>query len=62
MYYAIEQIGYDKRTRFCIKEVRETGLTIPVDGKTYRTAEAARAAAEALGLKIERIGDLWEII
>jgi len=62
MYYAIEKIGYGKRTRFCIKEVRETGVTIPVDRKVYKTESAARAAAEDMNLRIERVGDLWEII
>jgi len=62
MYYAIEKIGYGKRTRWCIKEVYPTGITVPVDGKTYKTEEAARAAADEQGLVIERVGDLWEII
>lgn len=62
MYYAIEKIGYGKRTRWCIKEVHPTGITVPVDGKTYKTEQAARAAAVAMGIEIERVGDLWEII
>lgn len=62
MYYAIEKIGYGKKMRWCIKEVRPTGITVPVDGKTYKTEDAARAAAVAMGIEIERVGDLWEII
>ena len=61
MYYAIEIIGA-RRRRYCIKSVTESGLVIPVDGKAYRTEEAARAAAAALGIQIEKTGDLYEII
>lgn len=62
MYYAIEKIGYGKRQRYIIKKVNNRGLLFCVENKWYKTAEEAQAAAEALGLKIERIGDLWEII
>ena len=44
MYYAIEIIGA-RRPRYCIKQVTQSGLVIPVNGKAYRTEEAARAAA-----------------
>ena len=62
MYHAIEKIGCGKRTRYCIRKVTGTGLLIPVYGKAYRTEDAARAAATALGIEIKKIGDLWEII
>lgn len=60
MYYAIEIIG-SARKRYTIKQVFPNG-TNPVDGKIYRTEEDARSAAARLGLKIEKTGDLWEIL
>ena len=59
--YAIMINGYGNRRRYCIVEVIATG-TNPTDGKSYKSEEAARAAAESLGIKIEGVGDLWEIM
>ena len=61
MKYAIETIGYGKRRGYAIKQVFETG-NCPVDGKRYKTEEAARAAADRMGIKIEGVGDLWQIL
>lgn len=60
MKYAIEVIGYGKRRGYAIKQVFEYG-TNPTDGKRYKTEEAARAAADKMGVKIEGVGDLWQI-
>lgn len=60
-YYAIEIIGYGKRTRYCIKRVCNK-CTYPTNGKSYRTEEAARSGAAELNIKIEKCGDLWSII
>lgn len=58
--YGIEIIGYGKNRRFCLKKLVRNG-TNPVDGKSYRTEEAARKAAERLNLQIVGVGDLWEL-
>lgn len=62
MYYAIEKIGYGKRTRYTLRKVTKTGIVCPVDGKCYPTEEAAQIAAAAQGLNIAKCGDLWQII
>ena len=59
--YGIEIIGYGARRRYCIKELHEHG-TNPVDRKAYKTEDGARAAAERLGLTVEGVGDLWELL
>ena len=59
--YGIEIIGYGKNRRFCLKKLVRNG-TNPVDGKSYRTEEAAREAAERLNLQIVGVGDFWELI
>lgn len=58
--YAIEIIGTGKNRRFCLKKLVQNG-TWPIDGKFYRTEEAAREAAERLNLQIVGVGDLWEL-
>lgn len=58
---AIEICGYGPRRCYCLKSVTATGTT-PIDSKRYRTEDAARAAAVALGLNIFAIGDFYEII
>ena len=62
MYYAIEVIGYGKRTRYTIKQVLSGGGTNPTNGKWYRTEEAARRAAAEMGLTVSVVGDLWQIL
>ena len=62
MYYAIEVIGYGKRTRYTIKQVLSGGGTNPTNGKWYRTEAAARSAAAEMGIEIYKVGDLYEII
>lgn len=59
-YYAIETIGL--KGACAIKRVTNTGRVIPVDGRRYRSVDAAKAAAAAYGINIEKIGDLYEII
>ena len=59
--YGIEKIGSGKKARYAIKEVNENG-TNPVNGKAYKSAEEAEAAASALGLNISACGDLWELL
>lgn len=61
MQYAIEVIGYGKRTRYIIKQVLYNG-TNPVDYKIYATEQAARDAANALGINITACGDLYSIL
>ena len=61
MIYAIEKIGCGPRTRYAIKAVDDRG-TIPVNYVTYRTEEAARAAAELLGLTISAVGNFWQLL
>jgi hypothetical protein len=59
--YGIERIGYGKRTRYTIRAYQGSG-SVPADGgRTYRTAEAAQAAAERAGLTIAAVGDMYEI-
>ena len=62
MYYAIEIIGYGKKTRYAIKRVSENKLVIPFNGKLYRTETAARQAAKENRLAVEKVGDHYEII
>ena len=59
--YGIEIIGYGTHRRYCIKEILHSG-TNPIDGKAYKTEDGARAAAEHLGLTVEGVGDLWELL
>lgn len=61
MIYAIETSGYGKRTRYAVKAVTEHG-TNPTDGKAYRTEDAARRAADEMGLTVSVVGDLWQIL
>lgn len=61
MIYGIEIIGSVPRARYTIKAVDDRG-TIPVNYVTYCTEEAARAAAELLGLTISAVGDFWQLL
>lgn len=58
--YVIEVVG-SNNVCYCIKKVVLFGL-VPVNGKAYKTEEAARKAAFDLGLDIMACGDLWHII
>ncbi len=63
MYHAIEIIGYGRRRRYVIRLVIHPGLASgAVDGRAYRTLEAAKNAAAALGLEIYKTGDCYEIM
>lgn len=61
-YYAIEKIGEGKRHCYVIKKVVNDYLLMPANSGRYRTEDAARQAADALGIGIEAVGDLYEII
>ena len=62
-YYGIEFIGHGARRRYVIKKVRPGAGTDPVGYcKIYKTLDAARAAAAAYGLRIDREGDFYELI
>lgn len=60
MTYGIEIYGYGARRRYVLKALIPNG-TLPVDGKRYKSEEAARSAAEAQGLQIVAVGDLWTL-
>ncbi|BAL01081.1 hypothetical protein OBV_38820 [Oscillibacter valericigenes Sjm18-20] len=61
-YHAIEKIGAGKRGCFVIKQVVNDHLVMPVNNRRFRTEDAARIASSVLGIKIEAVGDLYEII
>lgn len=60
--FAILTTGTGRRQRFSLVQVLKGRGTNPTNGQTYRTEEAARQAAEALGLRIEAVGSLWDLI
>jgi hypothetical protein len=57
--YGIERRGYGKHERYQIRNYYEFGSS-PVT-KLYRTEQAARKAADEMGIKIVACGDLYEI-
>lgn len=61
-YHAIQKVGSGKRCCFVIEKVVNDHLLMPADNRRFRTEDAARTAAGALGIKIEVVGDLYEII
>ena len=61
-YYAIQQVGAGKRCCYVIERVVNDYLLMPADSRRFRTEAAARQAADALGIGIEAVGDLYEII
>lgn len=61
MRYAIEITGYGKRRRYIIRQIVEKGLLVSVS-RPYRTLEAAQDTAAALGLVIDAVGDLYDIL
>jgi hypothetical protein len=68
-YFAIEKIGYGKKAVYVIKKVIKKGIgnvmTLPVPGigKTiFRELEKAQQHAANCRLKIEAVGDFYEII
>ena len=62
MYHAIQIIGYGKKKIYTIVEVIKNKGTNPTDGKRYKTKEAAFESAEKQHIKIQVVGDFWEII
>ena len=59
--YAIQVIGYGARTRYTLRKCFWFGSN-PVPGTgVYKTLEDAQQAAQAAGIKIEAIGDCYEI-
>lgn len=61
-YYAIQQVGAGKRCCYVIVRVVNDYLLAPADNRRFHTETAARQAADALDLKIDAVGDLYEII
>lgn len=61
-YCAIQQIGAGKRCCYVIVRMVNDYLLMPADSRRFRTEDAARTAANNLGLKIEAVGDLYKII
>lgn len=60
MTYGIEIYGHGARRRYVLKALIPNG-TLPIDGKCYKSEEAARSAAKAQGLEIVAVGDLWTL-
>ena len=61
-YHAIQKVGAGKRCCYVIERVVNDHLLMPADSRRFRTEAAARQAADALGIKIEAVGGLYEII
>lgn len=61
MKYAIEVTGYGKHRRYLIRQIARKGLLVPVS-RPYKTLDAAQDAAAALGLVIDAVGDLYDIL
>jgi hypothetical protein len=68
-YYAIEKIGYGKKTVYAIKKIVKKGIgnvmTLPVPDigrSVFRELEKAQQHAANCRLKIEAVGDFYEII
>lgn len=61
MKYAIEATGYGKHRRYIIRQIVRKGLLVPVS-RPYRTLDAAQDVAAALGLVIDAVGDLYDIL
>ena len=66
-YYAIVTQGYGSRTRYQIRKIYKSGLSIPVTATDetwtpHKTESAARAAAAAAGIEISVTGDYYEIL
>ena len=58
----IEIIGYGKKRRYIVRETRAGGLDTVPGTRVYKTEQAARQAAAGLGLTVEAVGDLWQLI
>lgn len=61
-YHAIQKVGAGKRCCYLIEKVVNDHLVMPADSRRFRTETAARTAASSLGIEIEAVGDLYEII
>lgn len=59
---AIEIIGTGKRTRYALKAFTTSGSVPLLPGVAFRTEDAARQRAAALGLTVAVVGDLWECL
>lgn len=60
--YAIEIIGYGKHRKYVLRQIVSETIAATVDGRAYRTEQAARDAAERLGLTISAVGDMWQVM
>lgn len=59
-YYAIEVFGGEDNI-FAIKKVRPDGWVVPTNRAAYTSLEDAQADADKMGIKIEKIGSIYEI-
>ena len=61
-YYAILVTG-SRRKSYTIRHVIHKGLaSAPVDGRVYKSLDAAMQAAQVQGIEITKTGDIYEII
>ena len=60
-HYAIETIGNGQNTRYVVKQIFRNG-TAPAINKVFRTVGEAARAALLVGIEVEAVGDLYEII
>ena len=60
-HYAIETIGIGQNTRYVVKQVFKGG-TCPAIHKVFKTVSAAIQAALMVGIEVEAVGDLYDII
>lgn len=60
-HYAIEIIGNGKNKHYMIKQVFDT-IAIHTDKKQYKTLENAKKAAMAQNIKIEKVGNCYQIL
>lgn len=59
---AIEIIGTGKRARYALKFFTTSGSVPILPGVVFRTEDAARQRASALGLTVAAVGDLWQCL
>ena len=62
MSYAIEVIRIRRAKRYAVRRICGS-FVVPAEavGKTYATEAEARKAAQGMGVRIEAVGDLWQI-
>lgn len=60
-YHAILMTGTGKRARYTIRRFMGSTCSAPI-GDIYTSEEAARSAADAMGLEIRACGDCWHVM